>query len=105
VQIEIDIANLTTTEVIALQFPTTCQASFRIESLSGSPLHSNPQSCFFILTQLVLQPGQTATFADSWPQIDDSGGPLTLSGEFVVRGVVVDQIPEPSGITGISIRP
>lgn len=105
VQIAIDITNLNTADVIALQFPTTCQASFRIEDLTGSLIFSNPLTCFFIFTQLVLQPGQTATFTDSWSQIDDSGVPLALSGEFVVRGVLLDQIPEPSGITGISIQP
>jgi hypothetical protein len=105
VLVEIDLANLTATEVITLHFPTTCQASFRVEDLSGAPVYNNPQNCFFIFTQLVLQPDQTATYTDAWPQIDDSGEPLTLSGELVIRGVVLDQVPEPSGITGISIRP
>jgi hypothetical protein len=105
VLIEIDVANLDTAAVMTLHFSSSCQAHFHIEDLSGAPVYTKPLYCFFAFTQLVLQPGQTVTYADEWALIDDSGQPLTLSGEYVIRGVVLDQTPEPSGITGISIRP
>ncbi|HET6277946.1 MAG TPA: BsuPI-related putative proteinase inhibitor [Candidatus Polarisedimenticolia bacterium] len=105
VLIEIDVTNLDTTAVMTLHFPSSCQASFRVEELSGIPIYDKPLYCFWVFTQLVLQPGQTATFADEWSQVNDSGQPLNLSGEYVIRGFVLNQVPEPSGITGISVQP
>ncbi len=107
VQIEVVLFNHDPINTVVLHFPTSCQVSYKVEDLEGSALYFHPahQFCLAILTTLIIPPGQTETVAFSWIQVDDAGAQVPLPSYYVIRGIVLNQNPEPSGITGIGIAP
>jgi hypothetical protein len=108
VQVEVFLTNLDPAGQIDLRFASDCQVTFRVEDLSGNNVYldlSHRHCEFSENARRTLRPGQIATYAFAWDQLDDGGRSVPRIANYVVRGMVLYQNPVPDGITGIAIRP
>ncbi|HXH28661.1 MAG TPA: BsuPI-related putative proteinase inhibitor [Candidatus Polarisedimenticolia bacterium] len=103
VGLTVTITNLSA-ETITLDFPTGCQAFFRVETPGGAVLYDERvhSYCLFVLTQLVLPPGASASYPFSWGQVNDAGSPVPAPGNYVIRGYF-DTPETPTGLATVSV--
>jgi hypothetical protein len=91
---------------MTLNFPTGCQAFFRVETPAGAVLYDEFQhaTCSDVLTSLTLPPGGSHAYSLVWTQIDDAGQQVPRPAEYLIRGYMDSYEPSPFGSTRIAIR-
>jgi len=95
------------TSTVTLNFPTSCQAFFAVEDASDHVVYDDIRHaiCFFVLTQRVLQPGQTATYSFDWFQADDAGQQVPFPANYRIRGYLDSAESVPEAFRTIAVRP
>ena len=103
VGLTVTITNLTDA-TITLDFPSSCWAFFRVETMEGTVLYDFRRhvGCLTVLTQLVLQPGASQSNPFSWGQVNDAGTPVPAPGDYVIRGYF-DNLDVPTGLATVSV--
>lgn len=90
VTLELQVRNRLNTSA-AVQFPSGQQYDF-IVLASGTRRvvwqWSRGRAFIQVLTEIVFAPGETRTFSVTWPQLDDSGQPVS-PGRYEARGVLL----------------
>jgi Intracellular proteinase inhibitor/Bacterial Ig domain/Periplasmic copper-binding protein (NosD) len=101
--VTVTITNLTDAS-ITLDFPSGCQAFFRVETVGGTVLYDYNRhvGCLAVLTQLVLQPGTSQSYPFFWGQVNDAGTPVPAPGDYVIRGYF-DNADVPTGLSTVSV--
>lgn len=105
VQMTVTLTNRTA-QTVTLNFPTTCQAFFRVETLTGAQVYDEywHALCGDALTSITLSPGQSAAYPLSWRQDNDAGALVPRPAEYVIRGYMGSYEPSPTGSTRIAVR-
>jgi hypothetical protein len=105
VRITVTLTNRTS-QTVTLNFPSTCQAFFKVETPAGAPVydHRLHVGCFFVLTSLTLTPGQSQAYQFSWRQINDAGALVPRPAEYVIRGFMDTAETDVNGLTRIAVR-
>lgn len=77
-------------EVTTLHFSTTCQAAFSAEDSSRVWYDLRRHLvCGQMLTELTLQPGESASYSFTWNQVDDNKNQVPAPHQYVIRGIVL----------------
>lgn len=92
-------------ETVTLNFPTDCQASFIVQDSNGLTVydHRPHQTCYPMPT-IVLLPGQTYPFVETWTQVDESGQQVIVPQTFTIFGMILSEEPIPAGSVDISVK-
>src|SRR6266581_3107449 len=83
--------------VAAIQFGSTCLATYSILTMDGSVIYDYRAhaACGQLVTSLTLRPGEARTFTFTWTQSSDSGVPVLSFRSYRVQGSLLSAKPSP----------
>ncbi len=92
---------------VTLNFTSTCQAFFSVESRTRRTLYDHELhiGCGDALTELTLGPYRSHLYPFTWNQVDDAGRPVPAPDDLIVRGRLPDWEFLPARPAAIALLP
>ena len=93
------------TSPVTLNFPTSCQAFFAVLDASDNVVYDDIQhaTCLEVITQRILQPGQTAAYSLDWFQTNDAGQQVAFPANYLILGHLDSYESVPDGFRTIAV--